>query len=109
MNTIKTFAIALILAATPLAGVSANDLDDGIALDEPINDDVQKDVNVQYIVANAIGRANKHNGEVQDAVDGNGNILFGPGAKIGNNVVIINNSKNKSGRGPVGATGKLRF
>jgi len=94
--TMKPLAILFAALCLPAAARAASDLDDGIALDEPIADDLQKDVNVQFIVANAIGRAKSRSNRVRDATDGAGNIKFAPGAKIGNNVIILNNSKNRN-------------
>lgn len=90
--------LTLLIAALllPAAALAASDLDDGIALDEPIADDLQKDVNVEFIVAKAIGRANSKSSRARSAADGAGNINFAPGAKIGNNVIIINKSTNKN-------------
>jgi hypothetical protein len=86
----------IVVAAIPAAATAASDLDDGIALDEPIADDLQKDVNVEFIVAKAIGRANTKSSRARNAADGAGNINFAPGAKIGNNVIILNRSTNKN-------------
>jgi hypothetical protein len=90
-----TFLLAL-AAALPAAALAASDLDDGIAMDDPIADDIQKDVNVEFIVAKAVGRANAKSNRARSAADGAGNINFAPGAKIGNNVIIINKSTNKN-------------
>ncbi|ADE14846.1 hypothetical protein Nhal_1722 [Nitrosococcus halophilus Nc 4] len=86
----------------PLAGMSS-DLDDGIPLDTPVDDSLKTGVNIPYVLMKAKGRElsakrNKSNTLITDKdanAVGQGNIILGPGAKLGPGAVIINNSDNR--------------
>ncbi|MCX8049464.1 MAG: hypothetical protein N3A55_07370 [Methylohalobius sp.] len=102
MNIVKTilFASALIF----LPGLSlGGDLDDGIELDESLDDSnaLQKGINVPFILMKAKGKelTGKRTGNKmitsRDSSAGQGNIIFGPGAKIAPGTVIINRSDNR--------------
>lgn len=82
--------IALILLAVT-ATVNANDLDDGIAIDSPINDDINPDKNIKFITRKAMSRA-KSGGNNGRGTCGTGNITIGPGSKVKE---VINLSTNK--------------
>jgi hypothetical protein len=73
--------------------IIADDMNDGIGIDETLKDDLEKDVNFQYIIAKAKGRANTNatmaERDAKKACDGIGNINFGPASRFGNNVTII--------------------
>lgn len=85
-------------------GVIASDLDDGIALDTVINDDLVLDRNIAFIKSNAIGkarsRAKDRAGDIDDiedigeGCDGTGNIKIGPGTNL-KGATIVNLSNNK--------------
>lgn len=82
--------------------VVADDLDDGIKLDEPINDDINLDVNIQYIKRRAIAAAESvQNGNdvnnkivVNTACGGTGNQTFGAGSNL-TGATIVNLSDNR--------------
>ena len=82
--------------------VVADDLDDGIKFDEPINDDINLDVNIQYIIRRAKTAAETvQNGNgvnkkinVNTACGGTGNQTFGVGSNL-NGATIVNLSENK--------------
>ena len=71
----------------------ANDLDDGIGIDTPINDDLNLDKNVQFIVRKALAKAKtgQQNG-AQSSTCGSGNVVIGPGSRVKE---VINVSSNK--------------
>jgi len=80
----------------------AGDLDDGIKLDEPINDDLKLDTNLQYIKRRAKaktesiqdGEENSDKIVVNDACGGTGNMNFGAGANL-KGATIVNMSDNR--------------
>jgi len=81
--------------------IHASDLDDGIALDTLINDDLVLDRNIAFIKSNAIGkarsRAKDRGGDIDDigdGCDGTGNIKIGPGSDL-KGATIVNLSNNK--------------
>lgn len=94
----------IILIALLLSGqwAVAGDLDDGIKMDEPINDDLKLDTNIQFIRAQAKAAANaKAEGKtlssnviVNDECGGTGNQVFGVGTDL-SNAVIVNISDNR--------------
>ncbi len=78
----------------------SNDLDDGIALDDPINDDLKRTVNIPFILMKAKGaelRAkkglNSSRPVISQGENGQGNITFGIGSKIAPGTTIINSSE----------------
>ncbi len=80
--------IALVLSA----GLSvAGDLDDGIGIDQPINDDLSLDKNIKFITRKAIAKAKSQQGGGTSAC-GSGNVVIGPGSKVKE---VINVSTNK--------------
>jgi hypothetical protein len=98
------WAIALAVALIFLPGISlGGDLDDGIELDEGLDDSnsLQKGINVPFILMKAKGKelTGKRTGNKlitnRDSFAGQGNIIFGPGAKIAPGTVIINRSDNR--------------
>ncbi|MGR9052070.1 MAG: hypothetical protein ACU84J_05425 [Gammaproteobacteria bacterium] len=84
---------SLLLAA---ASVNAGDLDDGIGIDEEINDNMQLNSNIDFIKRNALAKAKRKtkNGQSDDGCGGTGNQSFGPGANL-RNATIVNLSNNK--------------
>ncbi len=82
--------------------VVADDLDDGIKLDDPINDDLKLEINQQYIMRRAKAAAEATaNGEetsdkviVSDSCGGTGNQVFGAGTNL-QGAVIVNLSDNR--------------
>lgn len=78
--------ILLIFTAT----VTADDLDDGIGIDEPITDDLNLDKNVQFIVRNALSKGNSNQAD-STGTCGSGNIVIGAGSNVQE---VINISSN---------------
>jgi len=82
--------------------VSADDLDDGIKLDEPLNDDINLDVNIQFIkrrakaAAESVQNGGSAGGKIQvnTACGGTGNQTFGAGSNL-QGATIVNLSDNK--------------
>ena len=82
--------------------IVAGDLDDGIKIDEPINDDIDLDINIQYIKrrAKAAAEATKNGDDVSKKIivnkgcSGTGNQNFGAGANL-KGTTIVNLSENK--------------
>jgi len=80
----------------------AGDLDDGIEIDEPINDDINLDINIQYIKRRAMaktesiqgGEENQDKIIVNDSCGGTGNMNFGAGADLKGST-IVNMSDNR--------------
>ncbi len=99
------YVTMLILAGVlSLPGLAlSGDLDDGIELDEALDDSnaLQKGINVPFILMKAKGKelTGKRTGNKVitsgDSSAGQGNIIFGPGAKIAPGTVIINRSDNR--------------
>lgn len=80
------------------ASTFATDLDDDIGSDEPINDDLRKDQNTEFIVVNAKAKANakakRGTGTEGTSEDGAGNINIGVGVDL-SGATIINLSDNE--------------
>ncbi len=82
--------------------VSADDLDDGIKLDEPLNDDINLDVNIQFIkrrakaAAESVQNGGSAGGKVivNTGCGGTGNQIFGAGSDL-KGATIVNLSDNK--------------
>ncbi|MCK4493855.1 MAG: hypothetical protein KAU26_07345 [Methylococcales bacterium] len=96
----KTLIILLTLSFSAVAG----DLDDGIALDTPINDDLKLDTNVLFLIKRAEEKVkekqkNPSNKRIitNEKCGGTGNINL-TGTKLKSNTTIINlaNIKNSS-------------
>ncbi len=102
MSSTKAIFLASVLLFLPGASLGG-DLDDGIELDEPLDDAnaLQKGINVPFILMKAKGKelTGKRTGNKlitsKDSSAGQGNIIFGPGAKIAPGTVIINRSDNR--------------
>lgn len=75
--------------------VHANDLDDGIAIDEPIKDDLQTDLNIGFIQRRAKAKVNIRKKTNQQVGCGTGNIVVQAGAKV-NEVINLSTSKGNS-------------
>ena len=88
----------IVLIMSPIIG-AAGDLDDGIPLDDSIDDSnaLQKGVNIPFILMKAKGKELTGSRVItsEDSSAGQGNIIIGPGAKIAPGTVIINNSDNR--------------
>jgi len=95
----KILGLGIILLAT---NVFADDLDDGIGIDTPINDDLTLGKNIQFIKRNAIGKARsraKDQGggdvdNIDESCEGTGNIKVGAGSNL-KGATIVNLSNNK--------------
>lgn len=77
--------------------VAASDLDDGIAIDKPIDDSIKADQNINYIIVKAKSKVKTSrgaNGRVKTNKAGEGNINIGAGANL-RGATIINLSENK--------------
>jgi hypothetical protein len=71
----------------------AGDLDDGIAFDEPVQDDLQLDKNIKFITRKSIAKSKQKNpSDSQTGVCGSGNIVIGAGSKVKE---VVNVSTNK--------------
>lgn len=96
------FMVFFVLLAPVIA--MSNDLDDGIALDEPINDDLKTGVNIPFIMMKAKGAQGLQQKGVKpsrpvivnDGVGGQGNQVFGIGTKFGAGTTIINAAEIKN-------------
>ncbi len=88
-----SLAASLIVACSSTSGF-AGDLDDGIALDTPINDDLQLGINVEFIKRNAKAKAKRGASNKNSGCHGAGNQTFGAGANL-KGATIVNLSNNK--------------
>jgi hypothetical protein len=82
---------------------SADDLDDGIALDGSINDDLKTTVNLPFILMKAKGAEMRSKEGIESSrpvitqgEGGQGNIIFGAGTKLRPGTTIINSSVIKN-------------
>lgn len=96
---IRTFAqrAAAVLAAVLIAvggTVQAGDLDDGIGIDEKIDDSLQSGPNLTFIVNHAKSKARQSNSENTIRENGAGNITIGAGSDL-KGATIINLSDNE--------------
>jgi hypothetical protein len=92
---IKHLSLAAVLLSVLSTGF-ADDLDDGIALDTPINDDLQLDINVDFIKRNAKAKA-RRGAASRSGCQGAGNQTFGPGANLkGATIVNLSNNQGSS-------------
>jgi hypothetical protein len=89
----KYFMLFLLLIGSP---IFADDLNDGIAIDEPVDDGLQMQKNSNFIERNAMAKALR--GDKKTIVDcGTGNQVFGPGANLkGATIVNLSNNKNST-------------
>ncbi len=94
----RIIGIAILIASIQ---VFADDLDDGIPLDTPINDDLTLGKNINFIKRNAIGKARsraKDKGgnidDIDESCEGTGNIKVGAGSNL-KGATIVNLSNNK--------------
>lgn len=85
-----TLLFTISLISCPLY---AGDLDDGIGIDEDINDNIQLSPNIDFIKRNALAKA-RRNTDKNSGCGGTGNQTFGPGADL-RNATIVNLSDNK--------------
>ncbi len=103
MKTTQKYSRPLLLIAILATGIAnGGDLDDGIAIDEPLNDDLKPTVNIPYILMKVKGAQNRGKNAasgrpiITQGEGGQGNITFGAGAKFAPGTVIINSSKIKN-------------
>ncbi len=104
MNKMRKMLMQMLLGAVIVSGVAlgpvwANDLDDGIPVDEPVDDGVKVDTNFTFIVVDAETKARaKASGSSGNTVinseNGLGNINIGAGADL-SGATIINLSNNE--------------
>ena len=90
-NLFKALLIVSNLCVVPYC--LGNDLDDGIKLDESINDQLEKTKNISYIKQYAIMKV-KDGTAIVNGCQGAGNITIAPGTNL-NNTTIVNLSNNK--------------
>lgn len=76
------------------AAVQAGDLDDGIGSDEKIDDSLQSEPNLKFIVTHAKAKARQSNSENTIGENGTGNITIGAGSDL-KGATIINLSDNE--------------
>lgn len=88
-----TYLLLLCLAS---ASLYADDLNDGIGIDEEINDNLQLNSNIDFIKRNAIAKARRatKGGKGTSGCSGTGNQSFGPGTDL-KGATIVNLSNNK--------------
>jgi hypothetical protein len=86
------FRLILIPFLCVVMNAYAGDLDDGIGIDTPINDDIDVDKNIQFIVRSALAKAKTGENGSQSSTCGSGNVVIGPGSKVRE---VINVSTNK--------------
>ncbi len=96
------FVITAILVFSAGAA-SSNDLDDGIALDDRINDDLKTTVNIPFILMKAKGAELRSKEGIESSrpvitqgQNGQGNIIIGAGTKLRPGTTIINSSQIKN-------------
>lgn len=88
--------VILMAACSLVTPCFATNYDDGIAPEGPIQDNIEKDSNINYIIQKATASSKSGSDKVITADDGNagiGNIIIGPGADL-NGITIINQSDN---------------
>lgn len=97
--TIHTFvrkAAAALAAVVIVVGGTAHagDLDDGIGIDEKLDDSLQSEPNLVFIVNHAKAKARQSNNEDTITENGAGNINIGAGSDL-KGATIINLSDNE--------------
>ncbi len=94
-------SVITIIAVLGTGIASSGDLDDGIPLDDVLNDDLKPTLNIPFILMKAKGdelRAKKGIKSSRPVItqgQGQGNITFGVGTKIAPGTTIINAPKIK--------------
>lgn len=77
---------------------NADDLDDGIGIDNPIDDGLDLDKNINFIKRSAIAKSKSKSGQSNSSqsggCDGTGNIKIGAGSNL-KGATIVNLSNNK--------------
>lgn len=95
-NVLQKLLVATVLVVFKLGTGMAADLDDGIPLDEPVDDSLKTEINTSFINSKAKGAIMMGNDETviseEDGVVGQGNIVIQPGVDLPPGVIIINNS-----------------
>ncbi len=104
MKRIHQYSRLILFSTILISGVvSSGDLDDGIGIDEVINDDLKPSVNIPFILMKA--KAAESRGErgltnsrpvITTGEGGQGNQTFGVGTKFGAGTTIINASEIKN-------------
>jgi hypothetical protein len=94
MTMLKKYYIYSILLCLLSSPIQADDLNDGITADDPINDDLQIDKNIEFIKRNAIAKSLRAK-DKDNGCGGSGNQTFGPGTNL-SNTTIINLSNNEN-------------
>ena len=84
--------VYLILISIVTSPLYAGDLDDGMGIDEDINDNLQLNTNIDFIKRNALAKSKRNKGD--SGCGGAGNQTFGPGANL-KGATIVNLSDNK--------------
>lgn len=103
----KQFCNHLLIVGIVLftATANGNDLNDGIAIDSPVDDSLKPKINVPFILMKAKAaefRGKKGLKNVRPVItdknqgDGQGNITFGVGSKLAPGTTIINSSEIKN-------------
>ncbi len=92
--------IGLLLIISCSFSVFANDLDDGIGLDEPINDDLKIDTNVQFIKRKALAKSKGKSSNAGGMSCGIGSVCIQSGSDVKEINVVSDNkgSTNVSGQ-----------
>lgn len=103
MKVLRLAVMVFLLCLSSL-GI-CGDLDDGIGIDTPINDDINSGINVQFIRRNVVAKARREAKKAEEAdaegaaeggeaealeCDGAGNINIGPGTDLSGVKQIIN-------------------
>jgi hypothetical protein len=93
---VKILIPVILMALLNISTGYADDLDDGISIDTPINDDLTLDKNINFIKRNAIAKARSKSkgGKSSSGCDGTGNIKIGAGSNL-KGATIVNLSNNK--------------
>jgi hypothetical protein len=102
LRKFKYLSVITIITVFGTGIASSGDLDDGIPLDDALNDDLKPTLNIPFILMKAKGdelRAKKGIKSSRPVITtgdgGQGNITFGVGTKIAPGTTIINAPKIK--------------
>lgn len=87
-----SFRIIIVLLSCTITSSYADDFDDGIAIDTPIDDGLNISTNIKYIVRKSLASAKTGKSGSKTGPCGSGNIVIGAGSKVKN---VINISTNK--------------
>lgn len=90
---LRKIPIILLLLTFYVNPVYADDFDGGIDLDEPIKDNLQTGLNIEYIKRNVKSKVARGTAIVYGC-EGIGNQTFGPGTNL-RGATIVNLSNNK--------------